>query len=278
MELVCNAGVELAVLGLSGGELVIFAVIALVLFGANKIPPFIDGLGRGIREYKRASRNVQNAIELPEEMHGAVADALTHSNTTVEFVMKANPDTSPNERSWRDKLVLFVAQGFGIGRLMPSAPGTWGSLVGLFWCGLLLKAGSLEVFVLGGVAGVFASVWFCGEAEQILKQKDPPSVVLDEIVAMPLCFIWLPAWCVYVAPETNPMPNMKAVEFGDIITIAIVFGLFRFFDIAKPWPVKQSQSLPGGWGVVVDDVLAAVYVNIAMLAVYFVSIRLHLIK
>jgi phosphatidylglycerophosphatase A len=44
-----------------------------------------------------------------------------------------------------------------------------------------------------------------------------------------------------------------------------IFALFRFFDILKPWPVRQSQKLPGGWGVTVDDVLAAGYVNIVAL-------------
>jgi phosphatidylglycerophosphatase A len=47
-----------------------------------------------------------------------------------------------------------------------------------------------------------------------------------------------------------------------------VFALFRFFDVLKPWPVRQSQSLPGGWGVTIDDVLAALYVNLAVLLVY----------
>ena len=47
-----------------------------------------------------------------------------------------------------------------------------------------------------------------------------------------------------------------------------VFVAFRFFDVAKPWPVYQSQSLPGGWGVTIDDVLAAVYVNAVVLLVY----------
>ena len=47
-----------------------------------------------------------------------------------------------------------------------------------------------------------------------------------------------------------------------------VFALFRFFDVLKPWPVQQSQSLPGGWGVTIDDVLAAIYVNLAVLLVY----------
>ena len=44
--------------------------------------------------------------------------------------------------------------------------------------------------------------------------------------------------------------------------------MFRFFDIAKPWPVRQSQVLPGGWGITIDDVLAAVYVNGVVLLVY----------
>ena len=54
-----------------------------------------------------------------------------------------------------------------------------------------------------------------------------------------------------------------------LITLA-VFALFRLFDIAKPWPVRQSQSLPGGWGITVDDVLAAVWVaGIVFLAGWF---------
>jgi phosphatidylglycerophosphatase A len=51
-----------------------------------------------------------------------------------------------------------------------------------------------------------------------------------------------------------------------------VFVLFRFFDVLKPWPVRESQILPGGWGVTVDDVLAALYVNAVVLVVYFVAL------
>ena len=50
-----------------------------------------------------------------------------------------------------------------------------------------------------------------------------------------------------------------------------IFVLFRLFDIAKPWPVRGSQSLPGGWGVTVDDLLAAVYVNLVVLLVFLVK-------
>jgi phosphatidylglycerophosphatase A len=47
-----------------------------------------------------------------------------------------------------------------------------------------------------------------------------------------------------------------------------VFAAFRFFDVAKPWPVRQSQALPGGWGITVDDFLAAFYVNAVVLLVF----------
>ena len=63
-----------------------------------------------------------------------------------------------------------------------------------------------------------------------------------------------------------PPPEYFFSGWNGIMTIG-VFLLFRLFDVSKPWPVKQSQSLPGGWGVTVDDLLAAVYVNIAVLVI-----------
>jgi phosphatidylglycerophosphatase A len=53
-----------------------------------------------------------------------------------------------------------------------------------------------------------------------------------------------------------------------------VFIAFRFFDVLKPWPARQSQSLPGGWGITVDDFLAAIYVNAVLLLVYQVHVAL----
>jgi phosphatidylglycerophosphatase A len=89
--------------------------------------------------------------------------------------------------------------------------------------------------------------------------------VLDEIAAMPVCFL---GWVAILAWKTG------ALKFADFfsphtwpLTLG-VFAAFRFFDVAKPWPVYQSQSLPGGWGVTIDDLLAAVYVNVAALLVY----------
>jgi phosphatidylglycerophosphatase A len=160
---------------------------------------------------------------------------------------------------------LWLAQGLGIGRI-PVAPGTFGALAGLLWFVVLLAPGRLWVFAAGALAGVALSVWLCDAGERILGQKDPGSVVLDEIVAMPVCFA---AWVAILYCQTRALPGPEMFFSARNWPLALgVFLAFRFFDIAKPWPVHQSQSLPGGWGITVDDLLAAVYVNILVLLVY----------
>ena len=163
-------------------------------------------------------------------------------------------------------LQLWVAQGFGIGRI-PVAPGTFGSVIGLLWFALLLCAGNLWVYLAGTLAGLALSVWLCGVAEKILEQRDPGSIVLDEITAMPVCFI---SWVAMVVSKTGAMPSPRTLLSHPTWPLMLaVFVGFRLFDIVKPWPVRQSQSLAGGWGVTVDDVLAAVYVNLLVLAAYW---------
>jgi phosphatidylglycerophosphatase A len=162
-----------------------------------------------------------------------------------------------------DRLVLWVALGFGAGKA-PVAPGTFGSLVGILWFLLLVSVSGGWGFVVGAILGAAASVWICGRAEQMLGTTDPGCVVFDEIAAIPLCFAgWIgmhlaaggefPGWLAFCGRETW-------------LYTGGVFLLFRIFDVVKPWPVRSSQNLPGGWGVAVDDLLAAVYVNGVVLA------------
>lgn len=158
---------------------------------------------------------------------------------------------------------LWIAQGFGLGRI-PVAPGTFGSLLGLGWFALLLAGGSVWLLVLGTVAGLGLSVWLCGVGEQALGKKDPGSVVLDEVTAMPLCFF---AWIGLALCHTRSLPSCGYFARHWAWTLG-VFLAFRLFDITKPWPVRQSQVLPGGWGITIDDLLAAVYVNLLTLVVY----------
>jgi len=168
------------------------------------------------------------------------------------------------------RLALFLAQGFGVGRI-PCAPGTFGSLLGLLWFALLLLPGNLWVFLGGTITASFLSVWVCGVAERLLQRRDPPSIVLDEIVAVPLCFV---AWVGHLFFKTGAMPAAELFWGANTWLLTLgVFAAFRFFDVAKPWPVRQSQKLPGGWGVTLDDVLAAGYVNLATGAVLLIFSR-----
>lgn len=164
-----------------------------------------------------------------------------------------------------NRSLLWLAQGFGIGRI-PVAPGTFGSLVGLLWFALLLLTQNLWCFLGGALAGLAVSVWLGGAGEKILGQKDPGSVVIDEIAAMPLCFI---GWIALDMAKTGSLPAPEYLFSQELWPLTLgVFAAFRFFDVIKPWPVRQSQALAGGWGITVDDVLAAAYVNLVALAAF----------
>jgi len=153
-------------------------------------------------------------------------------------------------------LILFLAQGFGAGRI-PVAPGTFGSIVGLGWFLLLLLPGSLPLLLAGTLAGLVVSVWACGRAELLLGRTDPGCIVLDEIAAMPLGFLGWIAWAVWTRGQ---LPAAGTFLHGaPALGALLVFAAFRGFDIAKPWPVGALQRLPGGWGVTLDDVMAGLY-------------------
>ncbi len=174
-------------------------------------------------------------------------------------------NTAGGERRLRSRVLVLAAHGFGVGRIRP-APGTWGSLLGMLWFLLLLSPRRFEVFAAGALAGLLASVWVCGAAERILRLTDPPSVVLDEVVAIPLCYAGWVGW-VWLNTGQVPPPAYFFRGLAGWLTLG-VFLAFRAFDIAKPWPIGAAQRLRGGWGVAADDAVAALYVNavVAILA------------
>ena len=138
------------------------------------------------------------------------------------------------------RTVLACARLGPLGHL--PAPGTWGSVAGLFYFTVLFyPLGPFGLLLLSAI-GAYVAVALCGEAELRLGRRDPGEVILDEMVAMPLCFI---GW-----------QHVAAVWPNWVIFLA-GFGLFRLFDIAKPFGIRRLQNLPGGWGVVVDDLAAA---------------------
>jgi phosphatidylglycerophosphatase A len=140
----------------------------------------------------------------------------------------------------RDRAVLALATGFSVGSI-PWAPGTIGTLLGIPLCFGLAKI-SLGAMVLVAVGLVLFAVWVAGEAERLLDQKDAPCIVIDEIIG------------IVVALAGMPMTPLNLVAG---------FIAFRVFDIIKPFPARfLDAKAPGGWGVVLDDVVAGVYSNI----------------
>ena len=138
-------------------------------------------------------------------------------------------------------LVVGAATLGPIGRRLP-APGTWGSLAGAGYFWVFFERLGVTGNVIASALGAYGAIALCGEAELRLGKQDPGEVILDEFVAMPLCFL---GWPALVAV----MPAWAALLAG--------FALFRVFDIAKPLGISRLQNLPGGWGVVIDDLAAA---------------------
>lgn len=168
-------------------------------------------------------------------------------------------DTLHLKMSLSDRGLLWLAQGFGSGRLRPG-PGTWGSLVGCAWAGLLLHVPSGWALV-ATIAAILAAVPVCSRAESLLGSPDPGSVVLDEIVAMPLVLLPLRA-----AGQLGWIPALDLSRASAGLWWLGAFVLFRVLDIAKPWPVGALQNLPRGWGIVLDDVAAGLIGGILLLA------------
>ncbi len=140
--------------------------------------------------------------------------------------------------------VVNLAMLGPVGRVR-RGPGTAGSFAGLLYFTVLFAGLPGWLVVLMSLPALYLAVAICGEAEFRLGQRDPGGVVLDEFVVMPLCFIgWTALPVAWVADWR------WAIFLGG-------FAVFRVFDIAKPLGISRLQHLPGGWGVVADDVAAA---------------------
>ncbi|MBI4374572.1 MAG: phosphatidylglycerophosphatase A [Deltaproteobacteria bacterium] len=140
------------------------------------------------------------------------------------------------------RLILFFATGFGSGSL-PCVPGTFGTLVGAGLY-LLIKDLSGISYLATVLTLTFFAAWVSAEAARQVGKKDPSEVVIDEIAGL----------CV----------TMAFVKFSWMHLIA-GFALFRLFDVWKPYPCRWIQDrVPGGWGIVGDDLMAGVYANLLL--------------
>ncbi len=134
--------------------------------------------------------------------------------------------------------ISLLATWFGSG-LLPKAPGTWGSLAALpfaffivAWTGTW---GLLTAAVLATLVGVWAASVYAARS----GQEDPQRVVIDEVSGQWLALV--------------PVAH-------DLQLYAVAFLAFRFFDIVKVWPARRiDRELKGGWGIMLDDVVAGLY-------------------
>jgi phosphatidylglycerophosphatase A len=154
-------------------------------------------------------------------------------------------------------MIVQIATLGPLGRL--KAPGTWGSAAGLLWWYLavrnLTNAHEWYHELIFDWMVVMAAIFFCGVAAFLLKKKDPSEVILDEFVAMPLVFLF--------------NHNLHLGQTKGFLLVILGFLLFRLFDITKPFGIKALEKLPGGFGIVLDDVMAAFYANIILQVIAF---------
>jgi phosphatidylglycerophosphatase A len=147
-----------------------------------------------------------------------------------------------------EKVAMAIGTGLGCGFIKPMAP-SWASIPGFFY---FIVASRLPI---PWAAGIFAAmlppaVWSGTICERLLAMKDPRPVVIDEIAAVPFALwpLWL-HWPVHAA------------------TWVVLFAVYRFADFIKPWPANGLQSVTGGMGILIDDVISSTYVGLGLWAV-----------
>jgi phosphatidylglycerophosphatase A len=133
---------------------------------------------------------------------------------------------------------LLATTVFGVGRL-PWCPGTWASLLpaAAAAAALFLAFPIDAVRIALGICGTAfsaATIWGGAKAQKVLGAEDPRAVVSDEVAGQ----------CVALLPAADPLGALVA------------FAAFRFFDVAKPWPIKRLERLPAGYGILADDLAA----------------------
>jgi len=220
------------------------------------------------------------------------------SGTDARPSYSATPPATVTAR--KPRFALFVATACGLGYI-PIAPGTFGSLAGLFPAMFPLWVALVIVFVSGGfgiwgvdnretVNGIFYSghfdpiliiqllialmiaaigVWSATRAAQFWREKDPQRVVIDEVSGQHLTLLLgltIPVW--WKPTETVSYDYMLGLlSFHSVLSwkyLLLGLILFRVFDIWKPFPARQAESLPGGWGIMADDWIAGVYAAIGL--------------
>jgi phosphatidylglycerophosphatase A len=208
--------------------------------------------------------------------------------TSRDEPLPVPPPTNPH-------FALFVATAGGLG-YFPRAPGTLGSLVGLLlallpsWIFFGLAAATVatthgaSIFLTASTAYfdpflgaqialtlfiAILGVWASDRVSQRFHEKDPQYVVIDEVSGQHLTLLLgcgIPVWWRVAESYWNATPlgliTLRAALNWKYLLLGFI--LFRVFDIWKPFPARQAESLPGGWGIMADDWIAGIYAAIGL--------------
>lgn len=143
---------------------------------------------------------------------------------------------TPLQSVWKNP-IHFVACGFGVGTI-PIIPGTFGTLVGVVLYLMLVRL-PLVAYLIITIILLIAGIYLCERTNRDLGTEDHPAAVWDEIASFPIVMIAIPFTWYY---------------------LLMGFVLFRIFDIWKPWPIRWfDRNVHGGFGVMLDDVIAALF-------------------
>ncbi len=142
-----------------------------------------------------------------------------------------------NYRNLAANPIHWISFGFGLG-LMPKAPGTFGTLLGIAIVYFTAPIGSIEFAMITAVL-FCVGIGACQVTAGALERRDPEAIVWDEAVGYCVAMLFVPI---------------------SAVTLALGFVLFRFFDIWKPWPISAvDRQVHGGFGIMLDDLIAGAF-------------------
>lgn len=155
--------------------------------------------------------------------------------------------------TWTERSIAFCGVGFGSG-LLPKAPGTFGSAFALLFIPIWIYLGfigSVIAIILMSLVGIY----ICGKTANIMGVHDDGRIVWDEFAGQSITFLPL-------------------IYFGQMnwIWVLVGFGLFRLFDVWKPWPISViDRQVGGGFGIMFDDIIAGIWAAICIIIYLYID-------
>jgi phosphatidylglycerophosphatase A len=219
----------------------------------------------------------------------ARADVSLTSESSASAPAPDSPTSPSSPPRRKPRISLFIATACGLGYL-PKAPGTWGSLLGVliyfawyanerFYLSVVDAFPTQHHFVLWvqrdlawaaflSILLAAVGVWVSNRVSKFSRSKDPQFVVIDEVSGQQITLLLGLVLSIHWRTVGNGWPGYPFAagpfSWANWKYLLLGFILFRVFDIWKPFPARQAESLPGGWGIMADDWIAAIYAGLGL--------------